>query len=192
MTSLAQVLVIAAQKLVGTAFNTYTTAKSVLNADAKITLPRNSLYAGKRLRITVLMGISNVVTAQPTFTFQVMIGSVIAWSSGAVTCTTTAHTKYPAKLVIDLRVDSEGSGTVAKVVGVGILTGKMFEVTGALADSGVTDATIALPAATVAVGTGFDSSIDNVLDFFVGISASNAANGVQVFSYYVEDLSPIQ
>jgi hypothetical protein len=46
-----------------------------------------------------------------------------------------------------------------------------------------------LPDSTVAPGTGYNAGGENTLDFWVGISASNAGNGVQVFDYFVEDLS---
>ena len=47
-----------------------------------------------------------------------------------------------------------------------------------------------MPATAPAVGTGFDSTIANLLDFWVGFSISNSGNGVQVYQYTVEQLSP--
>lgn len=178
---------LASQAVSGTAFASYTTAKSVINAGAVVTLPPNFLYAGHYIRVTALMGISNVVTAQCQFTFQVMVGSVIAWTSGAISASTTAHVNLPAKLVVDLRVDSVGAGTAAKMLGVGVLSGIMFT-SGAVAD-GNYGSSIMVPATAPAVGTGYDSTVSNALDFWVGIQTSNAGNGVQVFNYYVEDLT---
>ena len=183
------VSVLARQKASGTLFNTYTTAKSMLNADAKLTLPKNFLSAGRYLRVTALMGISNKITSQPSFTFQLMVGAVVAWSSGAVLCDTTAHVIYPAKLVIDVRVDAEGSGTGGKLIAVGELSGKMFVISGAVADPTLGIGTFLLPDSGIAQGTGFNFGAENVLDFWGGISASDAANGCQVFNYLVEDLS---
>jgi hypothetical protein len=45
------------------------------------------------------------------------------------------------------------------------------------------------PNTAPAAGTGFDSTIANILDFWVGISVSNAANGIQVYQYFVEALN---
>jgi hypothetical protein len=39
------------------------------------------------------------------------------------------------------------------------------------------------------VGTGFDSTIANLLDFWTAFSISNAGNGVQVYDYTVEELN---
>jgi hypothetical protein len=83
---------IASQKAAASLLNTYTTAKSVIDPTALVTLPPNYLQIGKQVRITVLGGISNIVTAQPTFTFQVMMGSIVVHTSGAILTTTTAHT----------------------------------------------------------------------------------------------------
>jgi Ni,Fe-hydrogenase I cytochrome b subunit len=180
---------IASQIAAGTLLNTYTTAKSVINPTALVTLPANYLQPGKQFRITVLGGISNVVTAQPTFTFQVMMGSIVVHTSGAILTTTTAHTLIPFKYVVDMRVDSIGNGTNAKFLAQGVLEGIMFVISGAVADPTAGIGKIMAPNTASAVGNGFDSTIANILDFWVGISVSNAGNGIQIFQYYVEALN---
>ena len=180
---------IASMTSVGPTKNTFTTAATVLNPQALISLPPNYLYPGKQLRITLVAGLSNVVTAQPTFSFQVMMGAVIAWTSGAITTNATAHTLLPIKLVIDLRCDTVGSGTTAKFIGVGVLTGRQFLISGTGADGVTSDTTLMVPVTAPAVGTGFDASIANVLDFFVACGTSNAGNGITVYEYYVEALN---
>ena len=179
--------VIAAQQSSGTAKNTWTTAVTVINPQALVTLPSNYLYLGKQLRVTAVMGVSNVITAQNQFTFQVMMGSIVAWTSGAIACNTAAHTLLPAKLVVDLRVNTIGSGTSAHFIGVGALTGIMW--TYAAGADPVNGAILMVPITTPAEGTGFDSTIANILDFWVGCQTSNAGNGVTVYEYYVEDLN---
>jgi len=168
--------VLTQQKSAGTLFNTYTTAKTVINQENLLTLPPNYLGQGSKLKIRVYGGISNVVTATPTFTFQVMMGSTVAWSSGAITTNATANTLLPFTLDIELRVDSIGTGTAAKYMGHASLTCAAFA-------SGSTAITV--PVASPAVGNGWDSTIANILDFWVGISASNAGNGVQIYDYKV-------
>jgi hypothetical protein len=164
-------------KAAGTLFNTYTTAKTVINQTDLVTLPANFLYVGRTLNVKVRGAISNVVTATPTFTFQIMMGSIAAWSSGAITTNATANTLLPFSLDVDLRTDSIGTGTTAKFLGIGTLMCAAFA-------SGST--AINVPVASPAVGTGFDSTIANILDFFVGISASNGSNGVQIYNYRVD------
>lgn len=169
--------VLTQQKAVGTLFNTYTTAKTVLNQTELITVPANFLAVGRKLRVKARGGISNVVTATPTFTFQVMMGSVVAFTTGAITTNATANTLLPFTLDIELRTDAVGTGTTGKFLGMGTLLCAAFA-------SGST--AINVPVTAPAVGTGFDSTVSNILDFWVGISASNAGNGIQVYDYVVE------
>ena len=180
---------LAIQNAAGTLFNTYTTAKTVINPTALVQLPPNYFTVGKGLRITVSGGLSNIVTAQPTFTFQVMMGSIVVFTTGAITTTTTAHTTIPFWLEILLRLDSAGSGTAAKFMGQGRLTGQMWVYSGATADAVTGLATLMVPNTAPAVGTGFDSTIANILDFWVGIGTSSASNGVQIQQYLAEALN---
>src|SRR6266702_2639564 len=95
MSQVGFVEMLISQRAAGSLLNTYTTAKSVINPTALVTLPPNYLVIGKQLRIRVQGGISNVVTSQPTFTFQIMLGSIVVHTSGAITTTTSAHTLIP-------------------------------------------------------------------------------------------------
>ncbi len=174
-----------AQSAVGTLKNSFTTAASVINPTELWTFPANTLYVGRTMRIRLWGGLSNVVTAQPTFTFQVMMGSVIAWTSGAIATNTTAHTLLPFELDITLRVDSIGNGTSAKLIGGGKLHGIMWTV-GAGADSTTVVGAVPVPATAPAVGTGFDSTVANILDMFVACQTSNAGNGIQPYGYTVD------
>ena len=181
--------ILTSQAASGTKFASYTTAKTVINAASVITLPPNFLYAGHVLRINALLGISNVVTAQPTFTFQIMVGAVIAWTSGAVLTSTTAHTDIPTDLTILLRVASVGAGTSGTLLGHGRIAGRPWIASGATADFAQGFGGLVLPITAPAAGTGYDSTVSNTLDFFVGLSASDAGNAVQVFNYVIEDLN---
>lgn len=168
------VQLLTAQRAAGTLFNTYTTSKTILNPTEVIALPANYLARDSMFAIKVMGAISNVVTAVPTITFEVKIGSVAAWSSGALSCNASANTLLPFMLDIDLRVDTEGSGTTAKLMGTGRIT------CAALANT-----TAVVPVTSPAVGTGFDSTAAANLDFWAGWSASNAGNGVQIYNYQV-------
>ena len=174
---------------VGPTKASWTTAATVLNPQALVSLPPNYLYPGKMLRITLAGAIGTVTAAQPSFAFQVMMGAVIAWTSGNVLATTTASTALPFRLVVDLRCDTVGSGTSAKFLGIGQFVSQAFVVSGATATLASSHTALMLPISTPAVGTGFDASVANVLDFFVACSASNAANTLTVQHYYVEALN---
>lgn len=174
-----------AMSAVGTLFNTYTTAKTVLNATDLVTLSPNYLKVGSTFKIHAAGALSNIVTTPGTVTFQVMMGSIVAFTTGAIQLNATAHTLLPFNLNIDLRVDTIGSGTTAKFLGQGMLNGIQFTNTAAQTDAANTTGMFPVPATAPAVGTGFDSTIANILDFWTGFSISNAGNGVQLYQYDV-------
>ena len=180
---------IARQVAAGTSFGTYTTAKTVINPQALVTIPAGWFEIGKMLRIRVMGGIGTLVTTPGTITFQVMIGAVIAFTSGAIQLNATAHTDLPFDLEILLTCRAVGSGTSANLMGMGHLRGIMFTLTAAQVDGVNSSASMMVPATTPAVGTGFDSTIANILDFFTGFSISSASNTVTVDSYLVESLN---
>jgi hypothetical protein len=181
--------ILTTQSAAGTLFNTYTAAKTVINATNLVQLPPNYLYVGKKLRVTVRGGLSNIVTTPGTVTFQIMMGNIVAWTSGAVQLNATAHTLLPFTLSVDLRCDSIGSGVTAKFMGMGTLQGIHFTLTAGQVDNVNAPGAFAVPATAPAVGTGFDSTIANLLDFWTAFSISNAGNGVQVYDYTVEELN---
>jgi hypothetical protein len=179
---------LASQVAAGTLLNTYTTAKSVLNPTELVQLPANFLERpGGRLRLRAFFGLSNIVTTPGTVTFQVMMGTIVVWSSGAVQMTTTANTLTPVELEVNMRLDSAGSGTAAKFMASGKAIGLNLSI-GSGANPTVTDTAIVLPVTAPAVGTGFDSTIADILDFWTGFSISNAGNGIQMYDYTVEQL----
>lgn len=179
--------VLTSQSAVGTLFNTYTTAKSVLNVSELVPMPGNYLRAGSKLRIKATMGLSNIVTTPGTVTFQVMMGSVVVLTSSAIQMTTTANTLSTVDMEVIMRLDSAGSGTAAKFIGKMSLNALNLTI-GSGANPAFTDSSLVVPT-TPAVGTGFDSTVSEILDFWVGFSISNAGNGIQVFDYTVEQLA---
>lgn len=187
-----------AQSIAGTSFGTFTTAKSVIPPICLFQFPPNYLYVGKVFRIRVAGGIGTLVTTPGTMAFQVMIAAVIAWTSGNIQLNATAHTNLPFTLDLLLTCRAIGITTSANMLGMGVLTGVMFTKTIAAtdlwgrvsaADAAVSEVVINVPITAPAVGTGFDSTIANVMDFFVGFSVSNAANTVKIEQYTVEALN---
>lgn len=176
----------------GTLYNTYTTAQSMLTtatateaASGFITLPPGFFQRGSVIEIDFQAGISNRVTGPDTFTVQVMVGAVIAYTSGLINLTTTAHTTIPAVGKIRLTCDSVGNGTQCKLRGQGTYWGQMIAMAASLAD-GVANTGWAMgPNTAPALGTGFDSTVAQTLDFFVAQSVSNAGNGFQLNQYKV-------
>jgi hypothetical protein len=180
------------QKAAGAAYATYTTAKTVINQQDLYSLYPGFWTLGKKIRVTVHAALSNIVTTPGTVTFQVMLGTIVAWTSGAIQLNATAHTLLPMKLVVDLTcqlTNTTVGGVIAKLMGQGVLTGVMFTKTAGQTDGANTETVINVPVTTPALGTAFDSTISQILDFWVGFSISNSGNGIQVAQYDVEFLN---
>ena len=185
-----------AQQGVGTAYASYTSAKSILAASAVYSIPPNGLYVGKRYRMNAIIALSNIVTAQPTFTFQVMGGptsNIIVWSSGALLATTTANASLPCYVTVNLTCATIGAGTTANYMSVGTIRTLGLVLAGAVADPTAGDTVIIAPNATMATpssgSAGFNSQVLTKLDLWVGISVSDPANGVQIYDYFLEDMN---
>lgn len=177
-----------AQTAAGTLFNTYTTAKTVIPAQSLFTLPANFFYVGRALRLTVAGAISNIVTTPGTLTLQIKLGSVIAFTTGAMQMSSTAHTLTPFWFQLLLTCRAVGSGTSANLMGQGVLFTRAVNIT-AVADGTQTDSTILAPSTAPAVGTGFDSTAAQQLDFWAGFSINDVGNGIQVQQYLLESLN---
>ena len=180
-------------KAAGTLFNTFTTAKSVINATDLYSVRAGTLYVGKIFRVYAIGALSNIITTPGTVVFQVMMGTlaapIIAFTTGTIQLNATAHILLPFWLEVILRVDSIGSGTAAKFMGMGRVSGIQPTLTAGQVDAVNTPGIFSAPATAPALGVGFDSTIDNVMDFWTGFSISNAGNGVQVQVYAADELN---
>lgn len=174
---------VTSQDAAGTLFNTFTTAKTVINQNLLYPIYGNFFKLGTRIKVMVRGAVSNIVTTPGTITFQLMLGTIVAWTSGAVQLNATAHTTLPFWLDIDLTcqlTNTTVGGAVAKLMGLGQLTGIMFTLTAGQTDSAQGHQTILVPQTNPALGTAFDSTIAQLFDFWAGFSISNAGNGVRI------------
>lgn len=171
----------------GPVLNTFTTAVSCLPTPARHTIHEDAWWIGKRFRVRASGGVSNVVTAQPTFTFEFRLGptsNIVAFTTGAILCSTTAHTLVPWMLDIEMTCRAVGSGTAANLMGQGIIHSRAFIDAGASADiTTLGHTSLLVPETSPAVGTGFDTNVANVTDLFVSCSTSNAGNGITLQQY---------
>lgn len=176
----------------GTNRVSFTTAITVLPEHARAPILPDDWYEGRQLRVTAAGEVSNVVTSQPTFTFEFRLGptsNIAAWSSGAILTSTTAHTTVPWYLDLLLTCRTLGASTTANLIGQGVITSRAFLDAGATADiTTLGHPTLAVPEGTPAVGTGFDSTVVNVADLFVACSVSNASNAIRCHQYNLTDL----
>jgi hypothetical protein len=184
--------VLASARVSGTQRVSFTTAISALPNDARCVMDPSEWYAGRSLFVRASGEVSNVVTAQPTFTFEFRLGptsNIVAWSSGAILTSTTAHTTVPWYMELSMTVRAVGAGTAANIMGQGWVTSRAFLDAGATADiTTLGHPSLLVPETTPAVGTGFDSTVTNVADLFVACSVSNAANAITLHQFSMEDL----
>ncbi len=172
-----------------TNFASFTTAKTVLPTNALCVLPPGYWTVGRCLEVDVWGLLANIVTTPGTVTFQIMLGAIVVFTSGAIQMNATAHTANPFWFHALLTVRSVGATTSAAFMGQSWFTGKQFTPTVTTTDanrgaaSETTDAIMMGPETTPTVGTGFDSTAASTLDFWVGFSSSNSGNNVTVQGY---------
>jgi hypothetical protein len=175
---------------------TFTTAKSIFGVDGtdqaahcKYTLPANFWVPGKAVEVDLWGDMSNIVTSPGTVVFQFMLGAVIAFTTGNINFSTTAHTTLPFWLHMSLTCQVGGAGTQAKLMGQGTILSQCVSNT-AIADSVASDLPFLMaPNTTPAQGTGFDATAAQKVDIFVGFSVSNAGNGVRARQYRLRALN---
>jgi hypothetical protein len=174
-------------QVAGPVLNTFTTAVSCLPTHARHTIPGDDWELGKMLWVRASGAISNVVTSVPSFTFEFRLGptsNIVAFTTGALLTSTTAHTNVPFFLDIQLTCRSIGSGTSGTLMGQAVASSRAFIDAGATADITTLGHPVLLaPETAPAVGTGFDTNVSNIADLFVSCSASSASNGVTLHQY---------
>jgi hypothetical protein len=175
----------------GAALANTTTATSLLPGAAKYVLPSGHFSnIGKAMRIRGMGRLSNIVTTPGTFTLDVRFNStpIIVFNGGAMQMSTTAHTSLPIWFEILLTCRAIGSGTAANLMGQGWASSQSLSLT-AVADSTTSPATLLIPNTAPAVGTGFDSTVANVVDLFGAFSIANAGNSFTLHQYTLESLN---
>jgi hypothetical protein len=144
----------------GSALTNSTTATSLLPVIAKPTLPANYLFAGKMFRVRATGRISTVVTTPGTLTLDFRLGSVNVVSSGAMTLNIVAQTNTPWIYDMLCTVRAVGATTTANILGQGLWTSHAVIGASAIGTAGAASQIIPYNTAP-AVGTGFDSTIEN-------------------------------
>jgi hypothetical protein len=173
-----------------TALTASTTPTSILHSSSRTVLPSGYFdRVGKAIRITAKGRMSNIVTTPGTLTLDVRMGpafppTIVVWNGGAISLNVVAKTNLCWSLDLDLHCRAIGSGTSANLIGIGRFTSEC--VVGATA---LQPLTIFLPASAPAVGTGFDSTVANVIDLF-GTWSLNNANSILTHTYTLEAGQP--
>lgn len=187
LTSVQEVLI--TSQVDGTALTNSTTATSIIPSAARFTLASNFFWVpGKSIRVSARGRVSTVTVTPGTLTLDVRLGTVatpiVVFNGGAISLNTTAQTNDSWEFETILTCRAIGSGTSANLIGVGSWTSAA-----ALGAAAGIAESVMLPATAPAVGTGFDSTITNVVDFFATWSIANASNSIQVHQYILESLN---
>lgn len=167
------------------ATNTAGTAASAIPAAALITIPAGWWQIGRSLRVTALGRISCAVTTPGTARFQVRQSAVSVFDSGALNLNIVAKTTVPFRFETTMTCRAIGASTAANLFGIGSFTSEA--VVGAPANAAGGNGVLMCPVGAPAVGTGFDSTIANILDLF--FTQTVGTGSMTVHQYLVESLN---
>jgi hypothetical protein len=160
------------------------TETSLLPAAANFTIPANFFLVGSVLRVTVCGQLSNVVTTPGTFDFKFKFGSTAVFDTGALACSTTAHTTLPHWITILMTCRAIGSS--ANFMGQGRTHGIMCLTSGA---DLTTHGTLMAPTTAPAVGTNFDSTATQKVDITCTTSVSTSGTNYTSQQFVLESLN---
>lgn len=169
----------------GTALTNTTTATSIIPPAAKLILPANFFAIGKVLRLKASGRISTVVTSPGTLTLDVRFGSTVVANGGAMNLNTAAQTN--ATWSLEMVLTCRAIGTSANLMWTGEWKSRAIIGSATVAAGGVT--TTPLPDTAPAVGSNFDSTATQAVDFFATWGTANASNSILVHQYSLESLN---
>lgn len=173
----------------GAALSNSTTPTSIIPTPAKFVLPSNFFAnIGKKLRVKASGRISTVVTTPGNLTLDIRFGSTVVWNGAASALNIVAQTNASWSFELELTARTLGQTTVANLIGVGQWISRASlnaPAVGTTTGVGV----VLLPDTAPAVGTGFDSTATQAVDFFATFSVANAANSLTLHQYSLESLN---
>lgn len=170
----------------GSALTNSTTPTSILPASRKFTLPAYYFdMVGKAIRVRASGRISTVVTTPGTLTIDIKFGSVVVFSSGAMTLNTTAQTNVNWIYDSILISRALGASTSANMIGQGTFVSHAVIGSPAPTAGGAGEHVLPYNAAP-AVGTGYDSTASQVIDIVATWSVANASNSITMHMAIIE------
>lgn len=159
---------------------TAASAASMLPPAARFTFPANLLKIGDKFNLRAAGIISCVVTTPGTARFDVRFGSAVVFDTQAMNLNTTAQVNVPWWLDIEMTVRSIGNSTNATIIGQGLFVSPA--VVGSPASSAGGNGSFAVPVSGgVVVGSGFDSTVSNVIDCFFTQTVATGSLTLQQF-----------
>jgi hypothetical protein len=170
----------------GSALANSTTPTSLLGSQAKFTLPANFLSAtGQTLRFRAAGNIGTVVTTPGTLTLDIRFGSTIVATSPAFALNIVSQSSTIWILNWDLTL--RGVGSAAQFMHLGMWTSSAA--VGGVAASVGGAASLMIPATTPAVGTAFDSTAAQQIDFFATWSVASSSNTITLQQFSIDSIN---
>ena len=161
---------------------------SALPTYVPTSIPAGYFQIGRIWRLTAAGRISCAVTTPGTARFDVRLGSVTAWDSQAIPLNIVAKTNVSWFLQVLLTCRSVGTGTSATLFGQGSWLSEA-NINTAVPATGPGPGGALLPFNTApVVGTGFDSTIANALDF--RFTQTVATGSMTMHNFLIEQLTP--
>lgn len=139
-------------------------AASPLAGQNRFTLPANTFKEGDMVNFKARGIISCAVTTPGTARFDIRFGSTVVYDTGALNLNIVAKTSVPWTLDVDLVIRSIGATTAATLWGQGTWCSEA--VIAAAANSAGGNGLLNAPVSSLAISTGFDSTVANVFDSF--------------------------
>lgn len=168
-----------------------TTATSLLHASGKGVIPAGALAVGKQLLVRASGAISCVVTTPGTLTLDLRLidpnaAAVIVATSQAMALNVVAKTSVGWYLEWLLTARAIGAATAANLMHQGKFVSEA--VVGSPLPSAGGAGCLSIPASTPAVGTGFDSTLAQTVDFFGKFSVATDPTNITCHQFSVASI----
>ena len=173
----------------GAALTASVTPTSIIPAAARFTLPPNFFSeVGKAIRVRGA-GRVTTVTTPGTLTLDIRLGptgNIVVFNGGAMALNATAQTNATWEFEATLICRSIGASGAATILGIGSWASRAL--IGSPASGAGAPGNALLPDTAPAVGTGFDSTIANIVDLFATWGTSNG-NSITCHQFVLESLN---
>lgn len=160
-------------------------AASCIPVASRLILPQNFWILGKSLVVKMSGRISCAVTTPGTARFDFRTGpsgTIVAWDSGALNLNTAGKTTVPWLLELRLTCRSVGTGTGTTLFGLGMFQSEAL--VGAPANTAGGNGALLCPVGAPVVGTGFDNTAANAIDFFFTQTVATGSLTVHQYEAY--------
>lgn len=154
---------------------------TLLHGSALFTLPGGSLNEGDEIETVASGQMNTIVTTPGTTIFTLKFGAVSVFISQAIALNIVAQTNAFWDLVLNSVVRSVGNGTLATLLTTGKFTSRASLNAPVVATTnGV--GVVPIPDTAPVAGTGFDSTVSNLIDLQV---TNSVAGSIQCLRYKI-------